>query len=334
VHTHRHPRPLRLVLPAVMALVLAGCASTDTGDATDRADTVTSTGETGETSESGFPVEVLSGPVGAGTTIVVEAEPTAIVSLSPTATEMLWALGAGDQVVAVDDQSDYPAGVPTTRLSGYQPNLEAVLDRDPDLVVVSGDHGDLVAGLDAAGVPALVLPAAADLDEAYSQMERLGAATGHVADAAALVGETVAGLEAAVDGAPDADGLTYFHELDPTLYSATGDTFIGEVYGLFGLTSIADAAGGGDDYPQLSEEYVVEADPDLVFLADAECCDVDPDDVRERPGWDGVEAVRTGQVYALDEDISSRWGPRVVEFADQVADMVAEQQAAAPTPAG
>ena len=259
---------------------------------------------------------------------VAGSRPTSIVSLSPTATETLWALGAEDQVVAVDDQSNYPKGVPTTKLSGYTPNVEAILAHEPDLVVSSGDSGDLVAGLDAAGVRTLVLPAATDLDDAYSQIERLGAATGHVAEAAELVADMQNDIDAALAKAGSAEGLTYFHELDPTLYTVTGKTFIGEVYGLFGMTSIGDAAAGGDDYPQLSEEYVVEADPDLVMLADTDCCDVTPAKAAARPGWSGMKAVRNGHVLEVDTDISSRWGPRVVDFVQAVAEVVSELEPA------
>lgn len=251
-----------------------------------------------------------------------DKEPASIVSLSPSATEMLWAIGADDQVVAVDDQSDYPADVPTTELSGYEPNVEAILGYEPDLVVASADTGDLVSGLKAADVPVLLLPAATGLDDSYAQIEKLGAATGHVEQADKVVDDMQTRIKAAVAKAPDAAGMTYFHELGPDLYTVTGDTFIGEVYGLFGLRSIAEAKG--DDYPQLSSEYVASADPDLVLVGDNGCCGVTARDVRERPGWEQMSAVRDGGVHVVDEDITSRWGPRVVEFVELVARLVAE----------
>lgn len=282
--------------------------------------------------ESGdFPVSVRSGSADAGTEVTIPARPEAIVSLSPTATETLWAVGAGEQVVAVDDQSDYPAEVPTTDLSGFTPNVEAILGYEPDLVLTAGDDPDVLSGLEAADVPALVLPSAADLEEAYAQVERIGAATGHVAEAAEVVARMQTEIESAVDAVPDrAEPITYFHELDPSLYTVTGDTFIGEVYALFGMASIADAAGG-DAYPQLSQEYVVEADPDVILLADSQCCDVTPAAVAERAGWADLTAVRTGQVHVLDEDVASRWGPRVAEFARTVSEIAAEVE---PVPAG
>ncbi len=214
--------------------------------------------------------------------------------------------------------------MPTTELSGYEPNVEAILGYEPDLVVASGDSGDLVAGLGAIDVPVLLLPSAVDLDEAYSQLERLGAATGHVAEAAEVVGEMQTGIEAALAEAPDASGLTYFHELGPDLYTVTGNTFIGEIYSLFGMQSIADAAGAGDDYPQLSSEFVVSEDPDFVFLGDNGCCDVTADDVQARAGWQEMSAVGDGQIHVVSEDITSRWGPRVVEFVELIGGLLAE----------
>jgi iron complex transport system substrate-binding protein len=332
VHTMDSPRPERRRFTALLTLVtllasmmLAGCGSVDTVD--EASDSTASP-------ESEFPAEVLSGPVHGGKDITIRDEPAKIVSLSPTATEMLWEIGAGDQVVAVDDQSDYPKDVPTTKLSGYEPNVEAILEYEPDLVVAADDTGDLVANLDKARVPTLLLPAAEDLEETYSQMERLGTATGHTDEAEQDVADMRKDIDQALADAPDADGLTYLHELTPDLYTAAGSTFIGEVYGLFGLENIADDSKVKDDYPKLSKEYVVDADPDLVFLADGQCCDVTVGDVEERPGWEQVAAVTDDQVHVVNEDVASRWGPRVVDFVQQVSDILAERESALGTSDG
>jgi iron complex transport system substrate-binding protein len=306
-----------LLLVLLLGLLLAGCGGVDTVDN----DTASSA-----KTEDLFPVDVLSGPTDSGTEVTIESKPASIVSLSPTATEMLWAVGAGDQVVAVDDQSDYPEDVPVTRLSGYEPNIEAILEYAPDLVVATDDTGDLTANLEKAHVPTLLLPAARTLEDTYSQMERLGAATGNPDEAEDAVTEIRDGIEQALEEAPDATGVTYFHELTPDLYTATGETFIGEVYGLFGLENVADQAKTGDDYPQLSREYVVEADPDLVFLADGECCDVAADDVADRPGWKRITAVTDDQIHVVDEDIASRWGPRVLDFVETISTVLTERE--------
>jgi iron complex transport system substrate-binding protein len=246
--------------------------------------------------------------------------PTRIVSLSPTATEMLFAIGAGDQVVAVDSNSNYPAEAPKTELSAYQPNIEAIAGYKPDLVVYSDDPGELKAGLDKLSIPALKQPAATRLEDTYAQLDQLGKATGHVDEA----GQLAATMRTEISKIAAADRperpLTYYHELDKNLYSATSKTFIGQLYDQLGMKNIADAADKqASGYPQLSAEYVVKADPDLIFLADTKCCAQSARTVAARDGWDKLTAVRTGGVVELDDDVASRWGPRVVDFLKVVA---------------
>lgn len=254
----------------------------------------------------------------------------AIISLSPTTTEMLYAVGAGDQVVAVDERSDFPAEAPVTELSGYTPNLEAILGYQPDLVVTTDDTGGIVAGLERSGVEVLLLPAARTLDDTYTQLERVGAATGKIGGAAELVSRMQGEIEEILASVPErATPLTYFHELDDTLFTVTDDTYIGEVYSLLGMTSIAT---GDDGYPQLSEELILEADPDLILLADGQCCGMTPEVVAERAGWGELTAVREGRVRVIDDDLSSRWGPRVVDFMREVAEIVAAVPERAPAP--
>ncbi|MEB8326586.1 ABC transporter substrate-binding protein [Dietzia kunjamensis] len=267
-------------------------------------------------------------PAPADQTSAAAEEPQAIVSLAPTTTEMLYAVGAGDSVVAVDEQSDFPSEAPVTDLSGYTPNLEAILGYAPDLVVLTDDTGDIVAGLERSGVEVLQLPAAQTLDDTYTQLEQVGAATGHIGEAAELVSRMRGEIDEIVASVPERETpLTYFHELDDTYYTVTDDTYVGEIYSLLGLTSIAT---GDNPYPQLSEELILEADPDLVFLADGQCCGITPEVVAERPGWDGLTAVRDGRVHVVDEDLSSRWGPRVVDFMREVAEIVTAVPDAAP----
>jgi iron complex transport system substrate-binding protein len=248
--------------------------------------------------------------------------PERIVSLSPTATEMLFAIDAGDQVVAVDDQSNHPADAPKTDLSGFQPNVEAIAGYDPDLVVLSTDTDDVIKGLESVGATVLVQDAAKTVADSYRQIAELGAATGHGDEASDVVARMKRDIEKLTSSVPtSARGMTYYHELDPTYFTATSKTFIGEVYGLFGLKNIADAAdaeGGG--YPQLSVEYIVQADPDVIFLADSKCCGQTAASVSRRPGWGDISAVKSGRVVALDDDVASRWGPRVVDLIRVVAE--------------
>jgi iron complex transport system substrate-binding protein len=251
--------------------------------------------------------------------------PDRIVSLSPTATEMLFAIGAGDQVVAVDDQSNYPAEAPQTKLSGYEPNVEAIAGYDPDLVVASGDPGGLVDGLEKLNIDVLIQEAPKNLDGAYGEIEELGRMTGHHQEATAVIGRMRTQITQLVSEASAAPGLAVYHELGPDYYSAKSSTFIGSIYEELGAENIADGAGKkAPDYPQLSAEYIVKSDPDLIVLSDTKCCKQSFAKVAARPGWKKVDAVEDGDVVEVDDDIASRWGPRIVDFVRIVAEAMAE----------
>jgi len=260
-------------------------------------------------------------------TITLQAKPVKIVSLSPSTTEDLFAVGAGPQVRAVDDQSSYPASAPRTKLSGFTPNVEAIAKYKPDLVIISNDNGGKLAKrLRALRIPVMLLPAAAKLSDAYAQINLLGLATGHRPKAQAVVKRMKAQIAEIVAGVPKrGTPLTYYHELSPDLYSATSSTFIGQIYALLGLQNVADEAdSAGSGYPQLSSEYLVAKSPDFVFLADTKCCQQDAASVAARPGWSGMKAVTNGGVVQLDDDIASRWGPRIVGYLRTVAARVAQ----------
>ena len=258
--------------------------------------------------------------------LTLESQPMRIVSLSPTATEMLYAIGAGTQVVAVDDYSNYPAEAAAlgTKLSGFEPNVEAIAGFSPDLVVIAYDPSSLVEQLNALSIPVFIASAAVSIDNVYEQIEQLGVLTGHTAESLQLSSQLQTDIEAAVAGVTmPAEPLSYYHELDNTLFSVTSNTFIGQVYALFGLRNIADNVEAGNDYPQLSAEVIVSADPDLIFLADTKCCNETAETVAARDGWGGLKAVTNNQIIELDDDIPSRWGPRVIEFVIAIRDAIA-----------
>ena len=248
------------------------------------------------------------------------AAPRRIVSLSPTATESLFAIGAGSQVVAVDDQSDYPKNAPRTKLSGFTPNVEAIAAYKPDLVVVAGNSGDVVDGLKQLKIRVLLQPAARNLNDAYAQIRQLGTVTGHRAKAAKLVASMRASIARTLAKAPKRRSLSVYHELTPDYFSATSKTFIGRIYGLFRLRNIADAADStASGYPQLSAEYIVAANPSVIVLADGRCCGQSASTVAARPGWKNIAAVRHRAIVRVDDSVASRWGPRVVDFVRAVA---------------
>ncbi len=301
----------RFVVAGFAALALAvtaGCGSTSDdpgsgGSPTAVADT--------------FPVTVGS--------LTLDKRPERIVSLSATATEMLFAIDAGPQVVAVDEFSTYPADAPKTTLSGFKPNAEAIAGYNPDLVVLSDDLENIVSQLTTLKIPLFLTPAATTMDDTYAEISDLGKLTGHSAAAQALNQRVKDDLAKLVQDLPQrAKPLTYYYELDPTYFSVTSKTFIGSLFTSAGLVNIADGPAAGNPYPQLSAEVIVNANPDLIFLADTKCCGQNAETVAKRAGWSAITAVSKGGVVALDDDIASRWGPRVVDLLRSITEAAAK----------
>ena len=271
---------------------------------------------------SGATCSDLSGDLGSGNDV-------GIISLSPTATEMLYAIGAGDQVIAVDNMSNFPesAGGADSKLSGFEPNVEAIAGMNPDVVLITYDPGDLVTQLQNLGIDTWTGPAAMSIDDSYQQLTELGDLTGHETGAAKVVDCMKAEIESITATAQQAavgrEDLTYYFELDDTYYSITSNTFIGQLLKPLGLSSIADSVQEGNDWPQLNIETIVSSDPDVIFLADSKCCAQDAATVASRPGWSEMTAVLNSDIVALDDDIASRWGPRVVDLVAAVGNAVA-----------
>jgi iron complex transport system substrate-binding protein len=251
---------------------------------------------------------------------------TKIVSLSPTATEDLFAIGAGSQVVAVDDLSNFPTTAPITKLSAFTPNVEAIAAYSPDLVIINSTAtgaDSVKSQLNSLGIQVYMEKTPSVIADAYSEISDLGAATGRTAAATTLITSMQKKIATAMSVARRTKSLTFFHELDNTLYSATSDTFIGHVYKDFHLTNIADKAAKADSggYPQLQREYVIKANPAIIFLADSQYGE-NAATVAKRAGWKSISAVTKHQVVALPADIPSRWGPRLVDFYQFIAQAI------------
>jgi iron complex transport system substrate-binding protein len=251
-----------------------------------------------------------------------------IVSLSPTATEMLYAIGAGDQVVAVDSYSTFPAETASkvTKMSAFEPSAEAILGYTPDVVLISNDTNKISEQL-IAGNPKLQVwtgAAASTLDDVYKQITELGTLTGRVEDAGTLIESMKTRIAKATENiSAPMSPKSYFYELDNTLYSLTSNTFVGALLKPFGFTNIADGVEAGNDYPQLNAEVIAKANPSIIFLADTKCCATNTAEVAKRPGWAGIDAVKNNQIVELDDDVASRWGPRVVDLVEQFAAAIA-----------
>lgn len=270
-------------------------------------------------------------------------KPSCVVSLSPTATETLFAIGAGRQVQAVDNDSNFPlTGLPKKRVDALNPSVEAVIGVCaktatsahplPDLVVISYDANNIKENLTALGVHVVEQDAATSVTDATNQILALGRLTGHTATAGVVARSVTAKIAADVSKVQatasrlhvQASSISTYYELDPTLYSLTSDTFVGALLHSLGVTNIADAVAQSSDYgyPQLNSEYVVSASPKLIFLADTKCCSVSYQMVANRTGFSSVKAVLNHHVVGLDDDVASRWGPRLGQLMDALTNGV------------
>ena len=253
-----------------------------------------------------------------GKSITIEAAPQRIASLSPGATEVFYAIGAGPQLIATDMQSDYPVeAARTTKLDAFQPNLEAIAGVEADIIFLANNQDNVVEALDALGKTVLYVEVPDDLAGVIEQVRLLGRVTGHVDEGEALAEKMEARIKAVQDKlAGVTAGPRVFHELDNTLFTAAPDSFVGDLYSILKAQNIA--AGAPTPYPQLTQEEVIARDPEVIVLADEEFGET-PDAVKARPGWSAISAVKNDRIYGVDPDIVSRPGPRVVDGLEQLA---------------
>ena len=244
--------------------------------------------------------------------------PTRIISLSPSATEILFAIGAGPQVIAVDDNSNFPKNAPFTKLSSFTPNVEAIAAKHPDLVVLQATATSAKAvqtQLQKLGIKVFLENTPNQIADAYSEFLALGKITGTVKNSAKVVAEMKLAIIRILSSVDKSKKFTIYHELDNTMYSASSTTFIGRIYADFGFTNIADpvntATAAG--YPQLTSEYIVKKNPAIIFLADGQYGESGTT-LKARPGWSRLTALSSEHVVTLPADIPNRWGPRLVDL--------------------
>jgi cobalamin transport system substrate-binding protein len=251
-----------------------------------------------------------------GETVVLDEPPQRIVSLAPHATEIFCAVGAGDQLVAVEKFANCPAGSDEKpAVDAFQPSLESIVAYDPDLVYAWYDPGGLVQSLRDAGVPVFFLDVPSDIDGLFANIALIGRMTGHESEAASLIADMRSDEASIVDSVSDVEtGPRIFHESDASLYTARSDTFVGQLYTLLKARNIADGAESA--YPQLSSEAVVAADPEVIVLADY----ADPEEVVARPGWSAISAVANDRICSVNPELTDRPGPYIMQGLQALAD--------------
>jgi iron complex transport system substrate-binding protein len=257
-----------------------------------------------------FPIDVTDDE---GTTVTIPAEPGRIVTLTAASTETVFALGAGDRVVATDSASDFPAeaaALPDVGEFGSV-DIEQIVDLEADLVIAGGNGDtppDGIVRLRSLGIPVVVVYAGT-FDAVFADIELIASATGHPAEGAALVTsmrDEIAALTAAI---ASEDRPRVFYEIDATaeIYGPADESFLAEMLVLAGADPITSGSGASFE---ISLERLVEADPEVIVLGDA-AFGVTAATVRERPGWSGITAVKDGAVRPTDDKLITRPGPRI-----------------------
>ncbi len=266
---------------------------------------------------------------GLNRTVTLPGPARSVVSLAPANTEILFAIGAGGQVVGRDETSDYPAealSVPT--IGGYSGfNLEAIVALHPDLILAQGggfNSPELIASLENLGLTVYAVPNPATLEEMYTNLETVGTLTGHESEAAALV-ERLKGRVAAVDHKimPLSSTPTVYYELDATNptkpFTAGPGSFVDLLITRAGGINIGAKLQG--EWPQISLEQLVVDNPAIIILGDAAYGET-PEKVAQRPGWSALTAAQTGQVFPFDDNLVSRPGPRLVDGLEAMAKLL------------
>ena len=250
--------------------------------------------------------------------VTLEAAPERIISYSPGATEILFAIEAGARVVATDEFSDFPAEVQALpKLAYSSPDPERALVLEPDLLILATQQREQVEQFRNLGMTVLFLDSAQDAGGVFGMVALLGEVTGNHQQAAELSAsmlERIGAVTTALDSVEE--GPLVFFELTADLYSIGEDTFVGELLMLAKARNIA--AGAASSYPQLTAEAIIDAAPDVVLLADGEWGE-SLETVCARPGWDAIPACVDGRVHPVDGDLSGRPGPRIVDGLEQIA---------------
>ena len=242
------------------------------------------------------------------------SSPKRIISLSPSITEILFEIGSGNQVIAVDNLSNYPNEAPITDISAYDPNVEAISLLNPDLVILSYNIKNLKAALKKIGIETIYLPAPLNFEDILDQIDYLGLQTGNEDKAKKLISKMKNRMKTLQKLRENEKATKIYHEIDPNYYSPSKFSFIGDIYQKLNYKNVADKADISNlGYPKLSPELIISENPDLIVLPGKDNKYVEK--VKLRPGWGYIEAVKKNNFLLTNNDIASRWGPRILNFA-------------------
>lgn len=309
-----------LLSTVICLLLLAGCGSDEGMFEVDEEPEGVETGETVEPAETDGTVVVTDQM---GREVLIEGIPQRIISLSPSNTEVVFALGLGDRIVGVTEFCNYPPeALEKDIVGGFStPSIEKIVELEPDMILASTIHEEEVPRLEALGIPVLVVESSS-LAELYASMSLIAEVTGVSANGEALIASMqtrIQAVEAVVSDIDNDDKVRVYYEVysDP-LMSAGRGAFINEIISLAGGVNIFGDLD--ENYPQISAEVVAERQPDIILFPDYHgTADFVLEGMTSRPGWESVPAVQQSRIYAASDDTFARPGPRVVDAVEEAA---------------
>ena len=240
-----------------------------------------------------------------------------IISLSTTHTEIIQSLGAENTLVGVDafSEVDFPVEV----IDAYTVTAEELVPLNPDVVIIAFDFNGIVEGLEAQEINYVLLPPARNLDDVYAQITNIGEMVNKKSEASSTIRDMKLEINRIINNSNYQD-ITVYHEIGYSygIYSVNSESLIGEIYNLLGVTNIANSEEDpyGSGYPALSEEMVIESNPDFIVVGHSDYLNKD---LSIRDGWSDISAVQNSRVFFLDDTLASNWGTTTLQLIEVLA---------------
>jgi len=321
----------KVLMLLALVIILSACSPVTTPDAVSEQPTREDPGPAATEPAVTSTKEALTSIDGLGRMVVFEAAPQRIVSIAPSNTEILFAVGAGDQVVGRDEYSDYPleALEVTSIGSTYGDiNTEAIVALEPDLILVAAITPiEQIEALTDLGLEVYQLPNPMTFDDLFANMETVAKITGHEAQAFTLIEALKARVQVVEQSIADAASVRVFYEVDGTDPTAPYTTGAGTFQQVLiemvkGENIAADLAGWGS----MNLEQIVERDPEVIIFGEGPWVPTTSESLAERSGWGGISAVINGNVFGVDTNWIDRPGPRLVDALERFAQVVQPAQ--------
>ena len=246
-----------------------------------------------------------------------ESEDIKIISLSTTHTEIIQSLEAQDTLIAVDAFSE--VDFPVERIDAYTVTAEELAPLNPDMVIVAFDFNGIVDGLESQEINYVLLPPAKNFEDVYSQISTIGEIVNKKGEASSKVRDMKLEINRILDDANYED-VSVYHEIGYSygIYSVNSDSLIGEIYNALGVVNIANSEEDpfGSGYPALSEEMVIQSNPDYIVVGHSDYLNKD---LSIREGWGNISAVENSNVYFLDDTLASNWGTTTVQLVEELS---------------